>query len=45
LVGSRGTTGNCDDLPRCGRRSVVVRDFNLFGISILPVKAHAILLK
>ena len=44
LAGSRRTTGNCDDLPLCGRRLVVVRDFDLIRISILPVKAHAILL-
>lgn len=44
LVGSRRTTGDCDDLPRCGRFSVIVRDFDLVRISILPAKAHAILL-
>jgi hypothetical protein len=44
LVGSRRATKRRDDLSRLKRPLVVVCDLNLIGISILPAKAHTILL-
>jgi len=44
LVGNRRATCRCDCLLRREVALVVVNDFNLLSMSILPVKAHTILL-